>query len=53
MKSPYGNPYAKPTTRAAKAEAARRRQSLMMHVAIWSSVPATVVAIAAVFASQP
>lgn len=56
MKSPYGNPwkrkiyanpYANPKREAAKAEAKKRAQSLMMNVAIWGSVPATIVMIAA------
>lgn len=57
MKSPYGNPwkrkiyanpYANPKREAAKVEARKRAQSLMMNVAIWSSVPATLIAIATV-----
>jgi hypothetical protein len=55
MKSPYGNPwkgnpYANPKVEAAKAQAKRRAQSLMMNVAIWSSVPATIVTIVVVIA---
>ncbi|MBP2158437.1 MULTISPECIES: hypothetical protein [Asticcacaulis] len=57
MKSPYGNPwtrnpYANPKREAAKAEAKKRAQALMMNVAIWSSVPATIVTIVAVLASH-
>jgi hypothetical protein len=57
MKSPYRNPwnrnpYANAKADSAKAEAARRRQSLMMNVAIWGAVPATVIMIATALISH-
>ena len=51
-RNPYANPYADLKVEAAKAEARKRAQALMMNVAIWSSVPATIVTVAAVLASH-
>lgn len=51
-RNPYANPYANPKAEAARIEARKRAQALMMNVAIWSAVPATIITIAAVVASH-
>lgn len=55
MKSSYGNPwtrnpYANPKVEAARANAEKRRRALMINVAVWSGVPATVMMVAVALA---